>query len=53
MEQNRIDRSNHNDNDIARVEVEDTDYTDEEFAIMEAQRRKRVPCTDYVEYLLR
>ena len=52
MEQNRIDRMNHNHNNT-RVQQEETDYTDEEFAIMEARRRTRRPCTDYIQYLLR
>ena len=52
MEQNRINRMNHN-NNITRVQQEETDYTDEEFAIMEARRRQRRPCNDYMQYLLR
>ena len=52
MERNRINRINHNLRTVEDDNNSNNDSEDEEFAILQCQRRQRVPCLDYEEYLM-
>ena len=49
---NDYDRNRNHNHNGSNIQQEDSDSYDEEFAILEGQRRRRVPCTDYLKYWL-